>query len=345
MAQDGRKKMEAGAGSPADPATFRFRGLHPDIMIGTASDRYAGWIGQIYTGERYEGKVRRRTKKTGGESFTEEILPVESVREYFEHFDVLEIDATFYRTLTDSDGKPTTNYHLLETYRRHMTDNDSLFLKVPELVFSPRVRIGGKYTENRSYLDPDLFVERFYEPANSILGPCLTGFIFEQAYQRKRERLAPIEFAESLDHFFASLPSDDRYHAEIRTATLLTDEVCAVLRNRGVGQVLSHWTWLPPLREQFDTSGDDFLTAGNLSIMRLLTPRGMRYEDTYKKAFPFDSMIEGMLSEQMIDDCLDLMQRAIGQGIRIAVIVNNRAGGNAPLIAQTIVERFTGLET
>jgi hypothetical protein len=40
---------------------FQFRNLHPKILMGTASDRYAGWIGQIYTKERYEGRISRRT--------------------------------------------------------------------------------------------------------------------------------------------------------------------------------------------------------------------------------------------------------------------------------------------
>ncbi len=32
---------------------FLFRNLHPRVKIGTASDRYAGWLGQIYIQERY----------------------------------------------------------------------------------------------------------------------------------------------------------------------------------------------------------------------------------------------------------------------------------------------------
>jgi uncharacterized protein YecE (DUF72 family) len=32
-----------------------------------------------------------------GKTFIEEVLPVDSVQEYFEHFPVLEIDFTFYR--------------------------------------------------------------------------------------------------------------------------------------------------------------------------------------------------------------------------------------------------------
>ena len=42
---------------------FRFRNLHPKISIGTASDRYIGWIGQIYSKDRYENKIKSRSKK------------------------------------------------------------------------------------------------------------------------------------------------------------------------------------------------------------------------------------------------------------------------------------------
>ena len=39
-----------------------------------ASDRYAGWIGQIYSKERYKKEITRRTHKIGDNSFSEEIL-------------------------------------------------------------------------------------------------------------------------------------------------------------------------------------------------------------------------------------------------------------------------------
>ena len=78
---------------------FQFRNLHPQVLIGTASDRYAGWLGQIYSQDRYQGRITKRTKIIGGKSFIEEVLPVDSVAEYFEHFTVLEIDFIFYRPL------------------------------------------------------------------------------------------------------------------------------------------------------------------------------------------------------------------------------------------------------
>ena len=79
---------------------FFFRGLHPDISLGTASDRYAGWIGQIYSKEKYDKRISRRPKVMKGKTFSEETLPVDSLEEYFEHFSILEIDYTFYRPST-----------------------------------------------------------------------------------------------------------------------------------------------------------------------------------------------------------------------------------------------------
>ena len=106
----------------ADPDLhgFRFRDLHPKVFIGTASDRYAGWIGQIYAEDRYRGRISIRPKVVKGRSFREAVLPVESVEEYFEHFSVLELDFTFYRLLKGNDKKPTQAYHVLKSYQSHL---------------------------------------------------------------------------------------------------------------------------------------------------------------------------------------------------------------------------------
>jgi hypothetical protein len=54
--------------------------------------------------------MTHRAHKIVEKSFTEEILPVESVEEYFEHFPILGIDFTFYQPLLEKNGKPTPNY-------------------------------------------------------------------------------------------------------------------------------------------------------------------------------------------------------------------------------------------
>lgn len=319
---------------------FGFRGIHPRIFLGTASDRYAGWIGQIYTPGRYDGRITRRSHKIGAKSFTEEVLPVESVEEYFRHFGALELDYTFYRPLLTAGGEPTENYFVLSKYREHLRPGDRLLLKVPQGVLARRIRRGGAFEANADYLHPDFFTRQFYEPAVEILGPHLCGLIFEQEYQRKQERSSPEELAGALDRFFAAVPADTRYHVELRTESYLHPSVFASLEKHGVGLVLSHWTWLPPLARQFERLGGRFLNSGGDGIVRLMTPHGMRYEEAYARAFPFDRLVEGLASPRMVEETVDLMREAIARERNLYVIVNNRSAGNAPLVAQQIADRF-----
>jgi len=327
-----------------DPQKFRFRGLHPNIFIGMASDRYAGWIGQVYSEGRYEKEIKHRTHKVNERSFVEEILSVESVEEYFEHFPILEIDYTFYRPLLDKNGKPTPNYFTLKEYQHYLKKEDQLILKVPQLISAKRLRRGGKFVENETYLNPEIFTNQFYKPAVEILESNLSGFIFEQEYQLKKERVEVEEMAKSLDVFFKAIPKDKRHHIELRTEAYLADPVFEILEKHGVGLVYSHWTWLPPLSKQFSKTKGRFLNSGGDCIIRLMTPLRMSYEDSYAKAFPFDKMVDGMINPEMIDDAIQIIMEGVRQRKRMNLIINNRAGGNGPMIAQQIAKRLQELK-
>jgi uncharacterized protein YecE (DUF72 family) len=323
-----------------NPEKFYFRNLHPQVFLGTASDRYAGWLGQIYSEEHYRGRITTRTKIIAGKSFIEEVLPVDSVEEYFEHFPVLEIDFTFYRPLLENDGRPTQNYQVLKKYSQHLREDDHLLLKVPQLVTAHKIPRGGRYIENEAYLDTQIFTEQFYKPAVNLLGNNLAGFIFEQEYQRQEDRIPVNVMANDLDKFFRTIPKDGRYHLELRTELYLRGQVFEVLSKYGIGQVLSHWTWLPPLKKQLAKADERFFNSGSQSVIRLMTPLGMRYEDAYAKAYPFDRMVEGMLQPEMVLDAVEIVKSAIEKGLRINLIINNRAGGNAPMIAHIIAEKL-----
>ena len=66
----------------------------------------------------------------------------------------------------------------------------------------------------------------------------------------------------------------------------------------------------------------------------------MSYEESYAKAFSFDKMVDGMLYPEMIEDTVKILNEAIKDKIQVNLIINNRAGGNAPLIAQKIADRL-----
>jgi hypothetical protein len=227
----------------SDLEKFHFHHLHPLVRLGTASDRYAGWLGQIYSEERYRGRIIRRTKVVGDESLIEEVLPVDSVGEYFEHFPVLELDFTFYRFLLDQSGKPSQSYQVLKKYREYLKEGDHLLLKVPQAIMAPKLRQGGGYRENPAYLNPAVFTSQFYNPATELLGRHLQGLIFEQEYLRQEDRASVHDMAGALDGFFQKVPKDSRYHLEVRTDLYLREPLFSVVQNHGVGQVLSHWTW------------------------------------------------------------------------------------------------------
>jgi hypothetical protein len=104
--------------------------------------------------------------------------------------------------------------------------------------------------------------------------------------------------------------------------------------------VFSHWTWLPPLRKQLAKVKAEFFNSANQAVIRLITPLRMSYEESYAKAFPFDRMVDGMLDPEMIEDTVKIVKEAIKDKIQVNLIINNRAGGNAPLNAQTMADRL-----
>jgi len=120
--------------------------------------------------------------------------------------------------------------------------------------------------------------------------------------------------------------------------------VFEVLERHGVGQILSHWTWLPRLLKQLAKADRRFFNTGKQCIIRLMTPIGMRYEKAYAMAHPFDKMVDGMMPPEMVQETASLMWEGVERGVQMNVIINNRAGGNAPMIARRVAERFLDMD-
>ena len=79
-------------------------------------------------------------------------------------------------------------------------------------------------------------------------------------------------------------------------------------------------------------------------MIRLMTPLRMSYEDSYAKAHPFDKMVDELMNAEMIDDAVEIILEGVRQRKRMSLIINNRAGGNAPMIAQHIADRLRGVK-
>jgi len=50
-------------------------------------------------------------------------------------------------------------------------------------------------------------------------------------------------------------------------------------------------------------------------------------------------MVPGMLDPEMIEDTAKIVNEAIKDKVEVNLIIKNRAGGNAPLIAQKVADR------
>jgi len=49
-----------------------------------------------------------------------------------------------------------------------------------------------------------------------------------------------------------------------------------------------------------------------------------------------------MMQPEMVLETVEIVKTAIEKGVLVNLLINNRAGGNAPLIAREIAEKFMG---
>ena len=326
---------------------FVFKNLHDKLFFGTASDRYAGWIGPIYS-EAWTSQIRTRGRKLGGQRFEERTVPVASAEEYFDHFNVLEVDFTFYRSLRGPAGAPSNNFFVLQQYADAAPDHAKFILKAPQQVTARTLRRGGagkpSYEENSDFLDKNVFIDGFLSPAKEILGDRFAGTIFEQEYQRKASGPDPEVNIAQLDTFFSDLQTDIPIHLELRSPHLLVPSYFDWLNERGLGFVFSHWTWLPSIRDQWERSGKRFSSSSKTVVCRLLTPQRMPYAKAYAHAHPFDKPVaelsESQQAKDMVLDTAALSIQSLKHDYAAMIISNNRAWGNAPSLAQKVARRI-----
>jgi hypothetical protein len=72
------------------------------------------------------------------------------------------------------------------------------------------------------------------------------------------------------------------------------------------------------------------------SGLRLLPSLKMSYEAAKKRAEPYTKILEGL--PEMRRDRVEFVRKAVAEGRRAYVLVNNRSEGNAPLTVQALAE-------
>jgi uncharacterized protein YecE (DUF72 family) len=125
---------------------------------------------------------------------------------------------------------------------------------------------------NPRFLDAKLFIEMVLMPYLEAQFEAYAGpFLFEF----QRHGMSSEEFCSCLNGFFSQVPKDFQYAVEIHNASLLGTDYRKVLETHSVAHVYNHWSYMPPLAEQYaQLQGFTAL----FTVLRLLTSLKMSYE-------------------------------------------------------------------
>lgn len=288
------------------------------VWIGTSSWKYEGWLGQIYTRERYFERGR----------FSEKRFQNTCLAEYAETFPIVCGDFSFYQFPSDA------------YWRRLFGSAPQSLLyafKAPEQITAPvfprHERYGAQAgTRNEFFLDAVLFQEEFLrrlEPYRSQVAVIILEF---GAFSRQSYQDAGA-FAADLENFLSCLPQTFRYAVEIRNANFLVSDYFDCLRAHGVAHVFNAWTRMPDLELQLRLP--QAFTA-DFTVCRALLRRGRGYEEAVRMFQPYDRIQD---PNPEVRAALRTLIQQSRQGRRTAYIfVNNRLEGNAPETIRAIVE-------
>jgi uncharacterized protein YecE (DUF72 family) len=289
-----------------------------NIYIGGSSWKYEGWLGQIYSRERYLSRGR----------FSRKAFEAECLKEYAETFPAVCGDFAFYQFPTDD---------FWAKLFRQVPENFRFAFKVPEQItckmFPSHARYGPQAgRENDEFLNARLLQEMFLRPLLPYRAKtAVLIFEFGTFGQKSFDGLS--EFLERLNPFLASLPPEFRYAVEIRNPEFLEPDYFNCLRAHRVAHVYNAWSRMPELRHQMaipESATADFL------VCRALLRRGRVYEDAVATFAPYTEIKDP--NPEARESMRILIGRARENKEFFFLFVNNRLEGNAPMTILSLVE-------
>ena len=290
------------------------------IFLGGSSWKYEGWLGQVYTPERYYTRGR----------FSQKRFEERCIEEYAETFPIVCGDFSFYQFPSDDFW-----HKLFSVAPPHL----KFAFKVPEEItcnaFPKHPRYGPRSGEpNPTFLNAELFDAAFLTPLQPYKDR-IALLIFEFGTFSKKTYPEPAHFFDDLDKFLARLPREWTYAVEIRNEEFLQSGYFDVLRKHGVAHVFNSWNRMPPLHKQIAIA--DAFTAG-FTVVRGLLRAGRSYEQAVEAFAPYDRIQDE--NPKARDAMRQIIVRARKKREPAYLFINNRLEGNSPLTIQGIVEEL-----
>lgn len=291
------------------------------IYFGTSSWKYEGWMGQIYTRERYLSRGKFSQKK----------FEAECLAEYAKTFPAVCGDFSFYQFPSDAFWRQIFN----------SAPPQLLFaFKVPEEVTAKRFPAHARYgpragLDNETFLNAALFQDAFLRPLEPYRHR-IAALIFEFGTFSQQSFAGQPPFLDHLERFLAALPSGYRYAVEVRNRELLQPDYFTCLRSHRVAHVFNAWSRMPELSRQIAMPG---AFTADFNVVRALLRFGRPYEEAVAKFAPYLHVQDPNPNAR--ESIRSIVQHARREQRPSFIFVNNRLEGNAPeSIAAMIEESF-----
>jgi uncharacterized protein YecE (DUF72 family) len=293
------------------------------VYFGTSSWKYDGWVGSIYSMDRYVTRGKFSKAK-----FEESCLT-----EYAQTFPAVCGDLTFYQF-------PSEQYwaKLFDA-----TPREFIFgFKVPEDItvetWPKHARYGKRAgLPNEHFLNARA-LEQFFTNRLERYGKQVGPLIFEFGTFNKQTFPTPADFLAVLDPFLTGLPEGFRYAIEIRNENYLTPQYLAVLARHNIAHVFNAWTRMPALDEQAQIA--EAFTA-DFTVVRALLRKGRAYDKAVETFEPYNRIQEP--NQGARDGMRMIAQRAMHERKDAFLFINNRLEGNAPSTIEAVVEQLEAL--
>ena len=294
------------------------------IYVGTSSWKYEGWLGLIYSPEKY-----LRYFKEGPPKILKGRFEKTCLAEYAETFKTVCLDGAYYQFPTPQ---------MLEGYFSQLPPDFRLSMKVTDIITVLRWPNHAKYGNkagqgNPDFLNADLFVSSFLGPLAPYRDRVGT-LIFEFSQFGARDWERGREFVAYLNSFLDKLPKGWDYSVEIRNESFLHPRYFEVLKTHNVAHTFNSWDRMPPVSEQIRMVGSetaDFVTA------RFLLRPGKSYQQAKTGFHPYKEIKEpypegrGALAQLLGRACFSRTRKRY-------IFVNNRFEGSAPWTISAVLD-------
>lgn len=315
-----KAKSTAIGATPPDQAVLDLAAdVSPHLHLGTSSWSFPGWKGLVWDGDHAESSLSRH-----------------GLTAYAQHplLRCVSLDRSFYRPLSASQ---------YAVYAAQVPEHFRFVVKAPSLVTDALVRAedGRGMQSNPAFLDPELAVSEFVQPALEGLGAKIGALVF-QISPLPASWLARIpELLDRLATMLAALPALDSAPGatvaiEVRDKQFLTPEFAAVLKKARAAYCLGLHAKMPPVEEQ-------------LPLLRAMWPGPLvcrwnlhrkhgayGYEEAKGLYEPFDRLLDPDPETRNV--LARVIAATTAAGFPAFVTINNKAEGSAPLSVRELAK-------